>query len=343
MKEIGSEFWKIEIDNHNNDLNYYNIGKDIKFLMSGRTAIDYVLNEIIDDKKIVYMPEYCCESMVQPFIDNGYEITYYGTNLVNRKYNINFDKDISIFFAMSYFGYNDSNMDYYIKKMRKKNVIVIEDITHRLLCKKNHCKYSNYLIASLRKWFPICCGGIAINMNGKFKSDTGSYEVYNELIDYKRKAMELKKKYISDEINEKDEYLKLFNKCEEMFSNYKLKSIDNASIYVLSKLDYYLIREKRIDNLKIIESKLRGNRKIRLLYKYKKGDCPLFVPILINNRDSIRKKLIEKNIYCPVHWPKFNSCKNEVYDKELSLICDQRYTTMDIEQYIDELIEIVGE
>ena len=87
MKEIGSEFWLENIQNNDNNLDYLNIGKDYKLLMSGRTAIDYIINDITDNKKIVYMPNYCCESMVQPFIDNGYSIRYYNVDAINNKYN----------------------------------------------------------------------------------------------------------------------------------------------------------------------------------------------------------------------------------------------------------------
>lgn len=46
MKEIGSEFWQIESENltKKRDLKYFeDLGIDVKYLMSGRTAIDYIL------------------------------------------------------------------------------------------------------------------------------------------------------------------------------------------------------------------------------------------------------------------------------------------------------------
>ena len=54
MREFGSEFWEDTSYNSskNNSLKYFNIGKDIKYLMSGTTAIQYVLENINDNKKI---------------------------------------------------------------------------------------------------------------------------------------------------------------------------------------------------------------------------------------------------------------------------------------------------
>ena len=65
-------------------------------------------------------------------------------------------------------------------------------------------------------------------------------------------------------------------------------------------------------------------------------DCPLFVPIVVSkNRNKVRQKLIEHKIYCPVHWPHPNvACESNLYDLELSLVCDQRYTERDMERII---------
>lgn len=65
----------------------------------------------------------------------------------------------------------------------------------------------------------------------------------------------------------------------------------------------------------------------------KETDCPLFVPILVpdRRRGEIRRYLIGKDIYCPIHWPvsedhKLDSKMKRIYEQELSLVCDQRYT-----------------
>ena len=85
------------------------------------------------------------------------------------------------------------------------------------------------------------------------------------------------------------------------------------------------------------------NKPNELIYNIKDGDCPIFVPILINERDSVRKSLIENSIYLPIHWPSFEGVSNDIVNKELSLVCDQRYKEDVIEDYINKLIKIVGE
>ena len=70
----------------------------------------------------------------------------------------------------------------------------------------------------------------------------------------------------------------------------------------------------------------------------------MFVPIIVENRDKLRKYLIDKKIYCPVHWPLSNYHKikvndQEIYQNELSLICDQRYNLDDMKYIVDVIKE----
>ena len=52
--------------------------------------------------------------------------------------------------------------------MKNRGVIVIEDITHRLLSNEMRCKEADYCIASIRKWFAVPSGGVAIKQKGSF-------------------------------------------------------------------------------------------------------------------------------------------------------------------------------
>ena len=82
MKELGSEFWleKEYTDIINLSLpEWLKVGSDNKLLLSGRTAIYFVIKDIQKSKKVntVYFPSYCCQSMLQPFIDLGINIVFY--------------------------------------------------------------------------------------------------------------------------------------------------------------------------------------------------------------------------------------------------------------------------
>ena len=54
--------------------------------------------------------------------------------------------------------------------------------------------------------------------------------------------------------------------------------------------------------------------------------------------------LKERNIFLPVHWPRVESIAhtNRLYDTELSLVIDQRYSIFDMKRMIGALNDIGG-
>lgn len=341
--EIGSEYWEFDGQLNSDNKEFWNIGQDVKFTLSGRTSIYYVLKNILLKHNVqkVYMPSYSCSSMVQAFNDLGIDVEYYDVYYnEGLKYNIDFEEDCDIFFAMNYFGYSDTNMEEYIKKFKEKGKIVIEDITHSILSKKRYSEYSDYLVGSLRKWFPISTGALAVAMNSNFELELEDRQ-NEELINAKSKAMQSKKLYIENKEGSKEEFLNQYNESNKILENdYKDYAIDFKSLEIIMGIDLEKIKNQRRENAKIIYEKLKSVLDICFLVdKFKDDDCLLFVPILIKNetRNDLRNYLINKNIYLPVHWPQEEKINN-IFDKELSLVCDQRYQKEQIEEYVNLII-----
>ena len=95
-----------------------------------------------------------------------------------------------------------------------------------------------------------------------------------------------------------------------------------------------MIRRKRRENAAFLLEKLGQYSFVQTLGE---RDCPLFVPVFLDPalRSALRKHLIGKQIYCPVHWPEVAGAPSEIKERELSLICDQRYTEADMHEIID--------
>ena len=121
----------------------------------------------------------------------------------------------------------------------------------------------------------------------------------------------------------------------------KIANIDDEySKQIFLNADYQKQRNIRINNARILYEGLESNQDISFLFPIHRMDCPLFVPVIIANgkRDVIRKKLIDNRIYCPVHWPHPNAeCQSNLYEVELSLICDQRYNEDDMQRIVEVL------
>ena len=238
--EIGSEFWEFEEKLNKDNSKFWNIGTDTKFTLSGRTAIDFVLKDILlkKDIKKVYMPSYCCDTMVHPFKTLGIAIEYYDVYYnQGLKYNINLQEECDLFLAMNYFGYSDTNMEMYIKHFKKRGITIIEDITHSILTNKRNSQFSDYLIGSLRKWFPITSGGIAVAMNSKFDINLNSCS-NQKLIDVKAEAMQNKKRYIAENKGEKTVFLNQYIESDKILeTDYKMYSIDDESYKIIMGID----------------------------------------------------------------------------------------------------------
>ena len=118
--------------------------------------------------------------------------------------------------------------------------------------------------------------------------------------------------------------------------------MDDLSYALYKTEDFAAMRRKRRENAKYLYEHLKG---VRFMGEFTDKAVPLFVPVFFETseqRNAIRKKLIEAQIYCPIHWPKpaqipTDFAVNRIYDTELSLICDQRYDINDMKRIIETI------
>ncbi|WP_101474333.1 hypothetical protein [Fusobacterium sp.] len=336
MREIGSEFSYNKIIGKGIKLPK-NV-KDYSYTFCGRTAIETVLDNESKIKKVM-LPSYCCDSVIEPFRRRGVDIYFYDVNYDDGlQINISTDANVDAIFWCNYFGFNRKMPNF--QKFIKNGGIVIEDITHSFYSSKKYDDQSHYLVASLRKWEPILSGGYCGSLKEKMRYKPLKSPIEKFLYE-KKKAMLLKKEYLEGiNINNKDEYLEYFSESNKWLSeNYSNLKIDDESQNILKHcINMERNITKRKNNAKILYDGLKDIDFITFLFDEKDMDCPLFVPILINkkSRNDIRDTLIENNIYCPIHWPKPKmNCNSNIYNKELSLICDQRYDEIDMLKIIE--------
>lgn len=318
---------------------------DSFYTFSGRSAIELAIKDIRLEREIksVYMPSYCCKSMVDPFLENDIEVIFYDVYFEEKegiKYNIDLNTDCDIFFAISYFGIEEFQHDSILKLLKSKGTIIIEDTTHRLLGEESHSSYADYTIASLRKWFPIATGGLISKQKSKLNIIPNKDS--DSLIKGKIQAMKQKTDYIDGKDVDKVTFLNNMRKFEKEFRkrDYRYK-IDSVSLSILENIDIELVRHKRRNNARTLYDGINELKHIKLLIPNPDFDniSPLFSPIMMerNKRDELRSFLIKHNIYCPVHWPNTEVNSSSISNSELSLICDQRYSFDDM-KHIVELI-----
>lgn len=337
MREIGSEFPLIkQSPNGSTERHWDRMGA---LVFSGRTAIETVLKNEPSIQKAA-LPSYCCDSMIEPFRKAKIEVCFYPVYYADGlKIDLSAVDNVDCILWCNYFGFCNDMLD--LSSFRARGGIIIEDITHSLYSDRQYHSQSHYLVASVRKWEPVLCGGYCASINGELREIPDVYPPI-EFLKRKKSAMEQKAQYLAGTgSSQKEDYLRMFAQSNHWLSEqYSGLMIDDYSRDFLSNVDFSAHQQRRRQNAAALYKYLRDCKSMRFLFDQAEMECPLFVPILIadGKRDAIRRKLIENQIYCPVHWPKPNAdCESNLYDIELSLVCDQRYDANDMRRIADVL------
>lgn len=333
MREIGSEYW---LEREPEMLSCY---RDGCYVLSGRTAIDLIIQDIVKTRPIhnAYLPAWCCDSMVEPFLSRGIQVELYDmSHDGSLNYHIDVKKQTDVFYLSNYFGYENTIDTEIIHQFKQSGAIIIYDRTHSFLMDEDY-PYADYFFASIRKWMGVIDGAVVDGVS-ECEMKPCPY------LDDKEKAMRMKKAFIEgDETIDKQAFLNLYaefgHHLAEAYQNY---AMDDLSYAVYQSEDLEAMRRKRKENAQYLHEHLKG---VRFMGELTDNTVPLFVPVFFDNieqRNAIRKKLIDAQIYCPIHWPKNKLITpdmrvNQIFDTELSLICDQRYGIPEMQRIIETI------
>ena len=356
LSEIGSNFWMSPNDGRSSrtlgtpcSIFGYK-GSDYAWLSTGRSATRLVLQTIEernpDVKKVALIPPFTCYTVIDPFIDFGYEIhtlplsldlkttpeeilqkveqTGTGVLLVHRYYG--FD---------TLPGFNDI-----VETLRNKGVVVIEDCTQ---CLYSDCPVSDadYFVGSIRKWCGVPDGGFAICRDGRFEQKP----IYSDekMVEAKRIASELKYQFLFEGKGDKLTFKAKYREAEELLDNQKgYYSIGELSARIQAELDVDELKHKRRENYAVLLKGFQNVAGLSILFKDLPDlITPLYFPILVDNRVQWQNLLADNDIYAPVVWPKADHCPDiddnsqTIYDKILCVPIDQRYGTDDMERIVE--------
>ena len=352
LKEIGSNFW---LDPHQH---YENVvlgtpeqfncsGSDFVWLSTGRSAIRFVIDSIEErnpkKKKVAILPSFTCDTVVAPFIQAGYEVHYYQVSKAlatssDHILNTAFEYGASIVLFHRYFGFDtlDCQIDIMCERLREAEISTIEDCTQ--------CLYSmiprgdaDYYVGSIRKWAGTPDGGFAVCRAGKFTKKPLCSDV--ELEHAKVSASYAKYEYIIHHHGDKSRVLAMYREAEDILDNQStVFAISDTSATVQANLDMEALVMKRRNNYKLLEESLAS--KVYRVFSLKEGVVPLYFPILVDDRVSLQRCLIDNAVYAPIVWPK-DKCQpiqsNEtehLYQHMLCIPIDQRYDKDDMNRVI---------
>lgn len=347
-KPIGGEFWFDEKLQSHRIIN--NIRNNEVLLNGGKSSIELILSSIdFKQDEVILLPTYLCPTIVG-FVENmAVKYEFYN---INKDLSINMDNvnelirihNVKAVFFIDYFGfYNNRYTRDKLLEIRKAGVILIEDAVQMFWMQKKKYFIGDYIFNSYRKFLPID-GSVVIGINNL---------VFEELEDdyytFMKDARNEKTIYINQGIGDEEKILKDFDFAhEKYYVRNSINSINSFDKEFLSHLPIETLNDIRINNYKYLKEALKDVVGIKIILDDELEDnVPLCIPVLIDNRNLVRRSLMKFNIYCPIHWvlneEKWISNFDDalyVSNRILSIPIDWRYNTNDM-QYIADCLKII--
>lgn len=333
--------------------------KGMFFFDSGRSAIRYLLDLLKDKIESVMLPQYVCESVLIPFVEKQYQITYYPVDEKLQLLREDFEQLLQannpqLVLVQSYFGFDTLNKDRtFLKELSRKGIIVVEDITHSLLS-DGWQSCADYMIGSLRKWCAIPDGGILIKPSDGEEENvfqTLQQEENIEFLSVRLSAQEEKRKFMSgteDGSSDKNVFISLFDKSESILNRQsRYYTMSNYTRERIISVDWKQIAHKRKENYCVLRDALKSISGIEIVFPHiSDNTVPLYFPVFVDRskRDSARYFMRKNNILLPVIWPVPSFLSNSlmvevkrIYDEILAIPCDQRYTEQEMCFIVDNI------
>lgn len=350
LSEIGSNFW-INPDEVFDDkslgtpVQFNCKGSDYVWLSTGRSAIQYVINTIEERKpgikRVAVLPSFTCDTVFEPFLKSGYEVYYYPiekdlTTTSDAILEAVFKHDASIVLFHRYFGFDtlDSQVDRMCQVLRNVGKFSIEDCT-QCLYSNIHRADSDFTIGSIRKWTGTPDGGFAVTREVFFSNKPQYSDI--SLEEAKVKASFTKYRYLFEGKGDKADMLALYRSAEDILDNQdRIYAISPMSSKVQANLDRDELIRKRRENFTYLSNNLKSLAEP--IFTLGQWDVPLYLPILVKERASLQKHLVQNAIYAPVVWPKDDKqpeqCESaeNAYEHLLCIPIDQRYALDDMQR-----------
>lgn len=337
MIEFGSDFHNVN-PGKGNDNTLNGFFPSAHYYADGRQALIHLYHS--QGLQRLWMPEYFCYDVIASLKEAGLNLMFYqdvpdyhsdSETLENIQHKGRFLPTDAVL-RVNYYGTRSS------RSTEKLSVAaVVEDHTHDLIGDWPIHSTADWCIASLRKTLPIPEGGMLWSPVGLKLPQPPEVSAENEQIASIRwEAMKLKARYLAGEAVEKAEFRKGYVETEEYFDHAPVCALDKASQEYLKTFDIRSWYNQKRNNWELLKDiKKEG---VRVITPENMGCYPFSLVLLFDNpneRDRVRKALIEHQIYPAVLWNIPAPTDGEVFKFSrgmLSIHCDGRYTKEDIFQ-----------
>ena len=328
-------------------------GCDQLFLSSGRGALNFILDNMNDERKIVILPAFTCETVIFPFYLKEYTIYFYH---ISSKFEIDcFDLERkiklynpSIILFHSIFGfYGWQGIIPIVQKYSKDGIAFIEDRSMDWFVNRYCTIDVDYVVGSFRKWFAIPDGGFIYSAKKKLINKPMVY--HEELVAKKKDAYCNMYKY---RVLNEGSFEECKQKCKEaeilLEREKHYYCMSPFSVALLCSTDIKQICEKRRNNYNYLYKSLCGLAELSVLSpELERSDTivPFHFVVASLRKEGLINYLNSCNIYPSNVWEtldyfpdiKVNEFERYLYGSAFFLEIDQMYSIQDMDRVVSEI------
>ncbi len=300
---------------------------------SGRSSLRLIIESANLRNKHILLPDFLCQVIID--ILQEYQVTF-DFYSVERNLDFQLPDNIEKYDAVYLIKYFGGSTDAFAKTCTSfHGCLIVDDVfsPYPEILKRDQLWFS---FNSLRKISHVADFSLLYSnapLASVIKTALSGFSVM------KYRAKNLKHEYLNFQQGSEKKYLDKFGQAEAILSsNFGIYSPSADSIIAAIQYFNRLEQERNI--------RQRNYQQINdLLADYSipiKSKFYSFAPLLLNNRDVVRQKLMEFNVFLAVHWPVCNLVDNVLSQSIISIPVDSRYSSTDIKKVCSLIIKLEG-
>lgn len=325
---------------------FYNKFSDrvLTFTYGGFYSIKSILDDIqVSENEHILLPSYLCSTILLAFKEKGIKYSFYK---ITRDLRIDVEdlqrkvkSNTKALFFINYFGFDiSSNEKEILRSFQDKGLTMIQDLVQGFYAGPEML-IGDYAFNSFRKFFPAEGSCIISNKKLEIKNNTFNSQYFiNKLL-----GRYYRYKHYNNGLPV-SKFLEKFSKASLFYHKENNSGFTYYDEFILNKFDFKKTSETRRRNFLLL---LEEFRDVALIKELVNNVIPLAFPIVIENRDSVMMKIMEQNIFCPIHWKLSKEIDVEQYgdswwlsDHILSIPINSDINYISVIKYLRGLLEI---
>lgn len=267
------------------------------WLDTGRSALALALDAIIKQgaTRKAWLPSYLCGSIADAFLAKGFSVNYYPVKAdLTMEAPPRRIQAGDAFLFIHYFGIKNTSALEWLSASGG-GFWVIEDAVQAPFT-KGVGEAGDFVFTSLRKFLPQPDGAL---LSGNHPVE-GGIDAPSESFVSKKFIGKLLRGFSGND----EAFLRLLEDSEKELKDIRPRGISTLSRFIMERTDFESVSNRRRSNYLCLAELISGISGVSPLFPaLPEGAIPLGLPVLAKERDRLRKRLAERNIFCSVHWP----------------------------------------